>query len=114
MVHTVHNDFLTVSVAEDGAQLQSVLGRDGTEYLWQGDPAYWPDRALNLFPYVARLTEQRRDALALELAAAQETMAQYPRDFRFCIHYVLWGSAPEAVYTGSVHNIREICGLPSI
>lgn len=125
MIHTVHNDFLTVAVAEDGAQLQSILGRDGTEYLWQGDPAYWPDRALNLFPYVARLTEgsyyldgrlhrmeihgiapyrrfrlaeQRDDALVLELAADRETMAQYPRDFRFRIHYVLRDSVLEVVF----------------
>ena len=38
-----------------GAELQSLrLGE--REYLWQGDPAYWPDRALNLFPYIGRMT----------------------------------------------------------
>ena len=57
MNHSISNEFLTVTAAEDGAQLQSILGADGTEYLWQGDPKYWSDRALNLFPYVARLTE---------------------------------------------------------
>lgn len=40
-----------------GAQLLSIRASDGTECLWQGDPAYWSDRAPNLFPYVARLTE---------------------------------------------------------
>lgn len=125
MVHTIKNDFLTVSVAEEGAQLQSILGRDGTEYLWQGDAAYWPDRALNIFPYVARLTqgsyyldgqlhqmaihgiapyrrfrlaERRDDALVLELTADQDTLAQYPRDFRFRIHYLLNGSTLEVVF----------------
>lgn len=39
------------------AQLLSVRSSDGTEYPWQGDPAYWSDRAPNLFPYVARLTD---------------------------------------------------------
>ena len=57
MNHTIQNEFLTVTAAEKGAQLQSILGRDGTEYLWQGDAKYWSDRALNIFPYVARLTE---------------------------------------------------------
>ena len=40
-----------------GAQLLSIRASDGTECLWQGDPAYRSDRAPNLFPYVARLTE---------------------------------------------------------
>lgn len=37
-----------------GAQLMHLTGK--TEYLWQGDPAYWTDRAPTIFPYVARLT----------------------------------------------------------
>jgi galactose mutarotase-like enzyme len=31
--------------------------KNGVEYLWQGDPAYWGDRAINIFPYIGRLTE---------------------------------------------------------
>lgn len=57
MTHSIKNAFMTVTVSEKGAELQSILGADGTEYLWQGDPAYWNDRALNIFPYVARLNE---------------------------------------------------------
>ena len=57
MRHTIKNARLTVVAEEDGAQLRSILGADGTEYLWQGDPKYWSDRALNIFPYVARLTD---------------------------------------------------------
>lgn len=56
MLHTIQNARLTVAVSEQGAELQSILGCDGTEYLWQGDPAYWAGRAPNIFPYVARLT----------------------------------------------------------
>lgn len=41
-----------------GAQLQSLRWQDH-EYLWQGDPAYWPDRSPLLFPYVGRFTEGR-------------------------------------------------------
>ena len=59
MLHTIGNQYLTVTVSEMGAELQSILGNDGTQYLWQGDPAYWKDRALNIFPYVARLTQGR-------------------------------------------------------
>ena len=59
MHYHIDNGQLKVSVSPVGAQLMSIQSRDGTEYLWQGDPAYWADRAPNIFPYVARLTEGR-------------------------------------------------------
>lgn len=116
MEHGIKNEYLRVSVAEDGAQLMSIEGKDGTQYLWQGDPAYWPDRALNLFPYVARLTEgayyldnqrytmaihgiapYRRFAvtehtetvLELSLESDDKTRESYPREFVFRIRYTL-------------------------
>jgi len=116
MLHTIQNDALTVTVSQDGAQLQSIVSRDGTQYLWQGDRAYWSDRALNLFPYVARLTQgsyyldgqlyhmdihgiapyrrfravrQEPDGLVLELASDAQTLAAYPREFVFQVCYQL-------------------------
>lgn len=59
VLHRIGNEFLTVTASEQGAELWSLKGRDGTEYLWQGDRTYWTDRAPNLFPYVARLTEPK-------------------------------------------------------
>ena len=56
MLHTIENDFLRVSVDDTGAQLMAITAADGTEYLWNGDSAYWGGRAPNLFPYVGRLT----------------------------------------------------------
>ena len=56
MLFHIRNQFLKVSVSDRGAELMSILSSDGTEYLWQGDPTYWADRAPNIFPYVARLT----------------------------------------------------------
>ena len=50
MLHTIGNASLKVTASEAGAELWSILGSDGTEYLWQGDPKYWKDRALNIFP----------------------------------------------------------------
>ena len=116
MLHTIRSPFLTVSVKEKGAELQSILDRDGREYLWQGDPRYWPDRALNIFPYVARLTrgryemdgqtysmdihglspylpftltEKTHTAMTLTLFSDGETRQRYPRDFAFSIRYEL-------------------------
>ncbi len=119
MLHTIKNEFLTVTAAEKGAELRSILGTDGTEYLWQGDSRYWSDRALNLFPFVARLTEGKyyldgqlhempihgfapyRDfqltendgrKMVLELCDDSETQAQYPRHFSFQVIYELEGN----------------------
>ncbi len=41
-------------VSPHGAELQS-LQKDGHEYLWQGDPAYWGRRAPILFPIVGQV-----------------------------------------------------------
>ncbi len=129
---TIQNEFLTVTVSRKGAQLQSILGADGTEYLWQGDPAYWPDRALNIFPYVARLTDgcyfldgqlhhmaihgiapymiftpvcQESNRLTLELVSSEETLQAYPRAFSFRIVYTLENSTLSVTY--AVENRDE-------
>lgn len=57
MLAHIENDKLQVIVSDAGAELMSIRSTDGTEYLWQADPAYWSDRAPNIFPYVARLTD---------------------------------------------------------
>ena len=59
MEYQLKNELLTVTVSEEGTELQSVLAADGTEYLWQGDAAYWKKRAPHLFPVCGRLTGGR-------------------------------------------------------
>lgn len=116
MIHTIQNDYLTVSADELGAQLMSIRTACGVEALWQGDPAYWCDRALNLFPYVARLwheeyemdgeryrmpihgfaptssfvlADKRKDCMTFELCDSVQTRTQYPRAFAFRVIYAL-------------------------
>lgn len=125
MKHCIENKFLKVVVSERGAELQSICGKDGTEYLWQGDKAYWGDRAPTLFPYVARLTDQtyyyenrpykmaihgfapqavfqpvvtERDRLCLCLTESQETLAQYPFRFRFLVEFALKENSLQVTY----------------
>lgn len=125
MLHTIQNDYLTVTVAEKGAELQSILACDGTEYLWQGDPAFWRSRATNLFPAVGRLkdgtyymdgkpyqlgihgfarhndftvTEHSASRIVLELADNTETYAQYPRHHIFRLVYQLEGKTLHISY----------------
>lgn len=119
MEHHIQNEFLSVTVSDRGAELQSILGRDGTQYLWQGDPAFWEDRAPTLFPYVGRLTNQsytydnklyhmdihgfapeseftaiqaEQAQLCLRLSDSPETLHQYPFHFHFDVTYTLQAS----------------------
>lgn len=125
MDHIIKNEALTVTVSDHGAQFRSILGADGTEYLWQGDPNYWPDRDLTLFPFVARLfdgrysldgniyqlpihglapycdfaaTENNGTRLVLELSSSAGTRKQYPREFTFRVIYALSGSTLTVTY----------------
>ncbi len=60
MIFTIENKHLKASVNTMGAQLYSLYSKDTrTEYLWQGDSAFWGDRALNLFPFIGRMYEKQ-------------------------------------------------------
>ena len=135
MLYTIENDRLTVTANSLGAQLWSICSHDGTEYLWQGDPAYWGDRALTLFPYVARLWQGRYEmdgethslpihgfapasefALAektdtrmvFALESSEETYAQYPRHFVFRVIYALEGDALKVAYEVENRDARTM------
>lgn len=125
MNRMIQNEFLTVSIAEDGAELLSIRSCDGIEYLWQGDPTYWSDRAPTLFPFIGRLTQNRyrykgaeypmgihgfaaqshfatvendSDRVVLELRENAETQAQYPFHFIFRIIFRLDGRTLSVSY----------------
>ena len=116
MIHTIQNTFLKVSVAEMGAELQSIQNAEGKEFLWQGTAPYWEQKAINLFPYVGRLTEgtyrmdgslyklpihgfapwvdfalteKGEDYMVFTLTDNEELYAQNPRHFVFQICYRL-------------------------
>ena len=114
MIVEISDSGLTVRIDTLGSQLMSIRSADGTEYLWQGDPEYWSDRALTLFPYIGRLTDGKckvhgkaypmsihgfakdsqfkvsarsADSVTLELESSPETLARYPFDFCFKTEY---------------------------
>ena len=47
------NDIISIEITEHGAELAS-LKKEGREYLWSGDPAYWNRHAPILFPAVGK------------------------------------------------------------
>ncbi len=132
MIHTIKNDCLSVSVSERGAELASIKGRDGFEYLWQGDANYWSGRAPNLFPFVARLyngkykidgethemerhgfvrrreftaIEKADDSMTLEFTWDEDSYKIYPRKFKFRVNYKLVKNTLEVTF--EVENLDE-------
>lgn len=120
MNYTISNDQIEVTVSDVGAELMSIKSlKDGTEFLWQGDPAFWTGRAYNLFPICGRLAEGKytfrgetyemnlhgfvrkstldatvlaRDKIDFGLRSDERTKAMYPFDFEYHICYSLVGS----------------------
>lgn len=130
MLLTIDNGSLSLTVDTLGAQMMNLKLR-GTEYLWQGDPKYWGDRAPILFPFIARLTndsyrfhgelypmtihgfanasefsvaEQSEDTLVLELRSNETTLRQYPIDFTFRVIFRLKGDTLETTYHVENHS----------
>ena len=54
MQYTLRNDILELTADTHGAEILSVR-RDGREYIWCGDPAFWGRRTPVLFPFVGQV-----------------------------------------------------------
>jgi galactose mutarotase-like enzyme len=118
-MHTLRNKYLTVTIQEKGAEMTSIMHQSHhREFLWQGDPAWWPRQAPVLFPIVGKLKddtyhyngktykmpqhgfardmdftvkEQSETDITLELISNEETKKMYPFDFVLHISYELSG-----------------------
>ena len=115
MEYSISNHSLQLVLSNIGAELQSIQ-KNGREYLWNGDPQYWPERSPILFPYVGRFTEgkyrlggreyemeihgfakkypyrvaeQKEDSITFELRDHTETYQMYPYHFILQVTYRL-------------------------
>lgn len=117
MIYSIENKVLKIAVDTAGAQMQSIYSKaTDTEYLWQGDPAYWAGRAYNIFPSVGRmyknvytyegkeyslrthgiaryrvfrLDERTATKLVFALTQDEDSLKEYPFRFTFRIRYEL-------------------------
>lgn len=121
---TVKNEKCSVTFSDEGAMLRS-LKKDGIEYLWQGDPAYWAGQAPVCFPIagvlpegkatafgkpcqmkrhgVARITpfkvlECHKNGVTFVQHSNEETKKAYPFDYELEIRYELLGSTVSNAY----------------
>lgn len=123
--HSLSNGTLSATVSATGAELISLRGAEGREYLWQAGPA-WPRHSPVLFPIVGRLAgdsythegqsyrltqhgfardrrfawETRESgACSLVLTDDAESRALYPYAFRLTLSYALEGATLTLRYT---------------
>lgn len=126
MIYTIKNENLEVSIEDLGGQMCSIKDTKGREYLWQRDEKYWGDSAINLFPYIARLTQGKytyrgktyemdihgflkdsvlkvkdktADKIVFSLRDSEETYRQYPFHFELKLKYQLQGKELKVTYS---------------
>lgn len=116
--HILENEFLRVTIADDGAELISVWDKtSGQERLWHADPAIWNRHAPILFPFVGKVyagtyrvgekeypmktqhgfardqvfacVEKTEASVTHRLDANEQTLMIYPYDFRLTICHKL-------------------------
>ncbi len=113
---TLSTPSLTASVRPLGGELVSLQDSAGTEYIWQGDPAFWSGQNPILFPIVGSLkdgrvdingqsfemgrhgfarqstftlTDRAPDFAVLELRESPESLARYPFPFVLQVRHQL-------------------------
>lgn len=122
----VEKDVLTVTFKTKGGTLKSIKGRNGLEYLWQGDPACWSGQAPILFPICGSLRndtasiggnktttmprhglirkkeftaeEKTADLIRFSITSNEEMKAQYPYDYRVSEIFTLSGNEIRVTY----------------
>lgn len=118
MIQTITSENVTAKIETNGAELMS-FAKAGKEYLWQGNPEFWEDRAPVLFPVVGRskdevlnikgkdypmpghgfarhtemnIVEKTENSVTLHMTQSKKTKEYYPWDFAFTVTYTLEGS----------------------
>lgn len=117
---SISDSALSAQIAATGAELQGLQDRDGSDLLWNGDPAVWAGRAPLLFPLVGETKDKKikvdgriydipRHGFARtsrftlvtaekahciwRLEASEATRRQYPFEFRLDVIYRIEGGA---------------------
>ena len=133
MEYTIENEYLKLTVTTWGAQVKSVVRKcDNVEHIWQADKAVWGYHAPILFPHCGKVVdgkiiakgkefkagqhgfarlmehdfvEQSADTIVLELCSNEETLKQFPYEFRLVSTFTL--EADTVHHTLTVENLDE-------
>ena len=135
MIYTIENNFLAVKINSRGAELWSVTGKDGCEYIWQGNGEFWSSRAPIMFPICGRLFGgtytylgkeytlgnhgfarhsefslkcQSESDITFRLASTDTTKESYPFDFVFDVTYTLCENELRIAYEVTNTDSKDI------
>ncbi len=136
MIYSLENSTIKITVSTDGAELHSIKGkREGTEYLWNGNPEFWKYHAPHLFPIVGKLVDSEyrvdgesyempphgfarisefemigrtNDSITFRLTFSEETLKVYPYKFSLLITYTLEESSVKVTYIIINSDNKEI------
>lgn len=114
---TLSNTHLQLTISEHGAEIQSLKNKHtGIEYIWNGDPTYWPRHAPILFPMAGptkdseisvnwvcypmpnngfardldwKLESHDEDSATFVLEDSEESLKFYPFGFKLTTTYTL-------------------------
>ncbi|MDD3361973.1 MAG: aldose 1-epimerase family protein [Hespellia sp.] len=126
MNHILSNEHLEVKLTELGGTLSSIKDKNGIEYLWQGDAAYWSGTAPVLFPICGSIRNDkaesrqgmqmamprhgivrksefifegiRDDAICFSITSNEETLKKFPYEFKLTTRYGLAGKSVNITY----------------
>lgn len=133
MEYTLENDYLVVKVSTTGGVLTSIKSKDGLEYLWQADPAYWANQAPLLYPICGSIRDnhaligdgketnmprhgivrgkefnceqQSLHSITMAIESNEELKEQFPYDAKLAVTYTLEGHSVIQKFT--VENLEE-------
>jgi len=113
---TISNKILSASIKHSGAELFSLINNQNKEYMWNGNPDFWPKHSPILFPIVGslkndtytfdekeyhlsrhgfardkefKLIEKTESSATFSLSYNEETLQKYPFKFELQIIYNL-------------------------
>ena len=126
MIHALESNLLYAEINDQGAELYSLYSKQTkTEYLWQGKPDIWGQRAPVLFPIVGRLKDgmymhngkaykmpphgfvssaqfsaepTEDNSLILSCEDTKESRAMYPFAFSFNVIFTVKWNVIETIY----------------
>src|ERR1700748_2772436 len=128
----IANSELTVEIAPLGAELQSIVSADGSQWLWHGNAQWWTGRAPLLFPVVGRspdnavsidgqrypmqshgfargsvfeVVQARAERATLTLRASEATRQSFPFEFFLTVTHEL--NDASLVTTAEVGNLDK-------
>lgn len=132
-MQTLNNNFLSLSVAEHGAEIKSLKNvSTGFEYMWQADSAYWGRTSPILFPIVGNYKDKTsiyngkkynlsqhgfardmdfevesktNESVTFLLKDTDETLTKYPFHFELRVTYTL--NERSVVVKWSVKNTND-------